>query len=122
MTRNLMDKKTQEIIDEWIDFLAPEGMTSKENAELAKMTGPSPDTVSRLRKRTKRSINTDTLVRLFLARGITKEQLLDFNLNTKSKIDQSELKWNKFGRKLKSNQRIRFIKLIEFLMKRWGLK
>ena len=117
-----MNKKTQDIIDKWVDFLAPEGMTSKENAILAKSAGLSPDTVSRLRKRTKRSINTDTLIRLFLARGVTKEQLLDFERNTKSKIDQSELEWNRFGRKLKSNQRVRFVKLIEYLMKRWGLK
>ena len=120
--QRVIDKKTQDVIEKWVNFLAPEGMTPKENATLAKLAGLSSDTVSRLRKRTKRSINTDTLIRLFLARGITKEQLLDFERNPKSKIDQSELAWNRFGRKLKKNQRIQFIKLIEFLMKQWELK
>ncbi len=115
----ILDKQVKFIIESLMEFAVPKGMEPKERAGVAKKAGLSPETLRTMSGR--KSVNADTLVRLLIARGVNPKLLLNLPYLETPQVDGSELEWIKFGQKMKSQEKVEFVRLAKFLRVRWGL-
>lgn len=118
-----IDDKAEIVFEEWLNFLLPEEMSSKDIENLAKRAKLSSEALRKLRNRNRRGMSTDTLIRLALCRGATPESLISslFKADKSSKLDQSEIEWIKYGAGLTPKKRKDFLEFIRFIRKTWNI-
>ena len=113
-------KDVQEVLDGLFDLLVPKEITPKERKALAKKAGISEGTLrANIHRKT---LNAATLVRLLLARGVSRKTLVDLPQTETSKLSDGEASWIKLGRELSETERIEFSALVGILRSKWRLK
>ena len=116
----ISDKKVRTILEELMEFIVPRGMSPRQRAELARRAGLDPETLRTMARR--KSVHADTLIRLLLARGVAPRSISLLPQTHEENMEESEMEWILFGQKLTSLERSEFLRLMEFLQRRWGLK
>ena len=118
-----IDSDAEKIFSEWLDFLLPKEMTSKELGNLAKKARLSAETLKKLKNRDRRGMSTDTFIRIALCRGASPNSLVSslFKISNKSALDPSEVNWIKYGAKLDKKKRIESLDVIQYLHKKWHI-
>lgn len=118
-----IDADAKEVFRDWLDFLLPEDLSPKELENLAKRAKLSTEALRKLKRRDRRGMSTDTFIRLALSRGVTANTLISslFKIDKKSKLDQTEIDWIKYGAGLDSEKRKEFLDLIKYLRKTWDI-
>ena len=118
-----IDLDAKKIFNDWLDFLLPKEMTSKEIENLAKKARLSAETLKKLKNRDRRGMSTDTFIRIALCRGASMNSLVSslFRVDNKSALDSSEIKWIKYGAKLKKKKREELLDFYQYLHKKWNI-
>ena len=118
-----IDSDAKKIFSDWLDFLLPQEMTSKEIKDLAKKTRLSAETLKKLKNRDRRGMSTDTFIRIALCRGASTNSLVSslFKVSNKSALDSSEINWIKYGAKLEKKKRVESLDFIQYLHKKWNI-
>ena len=118
-----IDTEVKEVFGDWLDFLIPKSLTPKELKNLAKKAKLSTEALRKLRSRERQGMSTDTFIRLALSRGMTPNALVSSLLkpNRKSKLDQTEIDWIKYGAGLEPKKRKEFLDFIKYLRKTWDI-
>lgn len=118
-----IDDDVELVFEEWLNFLLPDEMSSKELENLAKKAKLSAEALRKLKNRNRRGMSTDTLIRLALCRGASPEALISslFKGDKNSKLDQSEIEWIRYGAGLTPKKRNDFLELIKYIRNTWSI-
>ena len=114
-----MQSEVDYILAELIKQLVPH-QAPKELDRVSKITTLSKSTLRMAQER--KSINADTLLKLFLAHGVSPEVLLNLPRKNLSRVSESLSTWNYIGMNLGDKERDRLGKFIQMLVRDWKIK
>lgn len=112
-----INNDTKLVLSRWIRFLVPESMTANEKRKVAQKAGVSHETLRKTVQR--RSLNGDTLVRLFLARGISVRSLVELEQSERAAMSKGEILWAEMGVELSEEEKTEFAEIVRFLRDRF---
>ncbi len=112
-----VNSNTKLVLSRWMKFLVPASMSTKERRKVAARAGVSDETLrSSIRRQ---AINGDTLIRLFLARGISVQYLLELQQTERSAMSRGESLWAEVGLELSEVEKAEFAEIVRYLRDRF---
>lgn len=114
------EKDVEKVINSLIDRIYPKGMKTRELKELAKSAKLSPETIRQMRRR--KSLTTQTLIRLLMAIGVKSNDITNLPQNGRSGLSNEHTEWNKLGTSLSTAEVKEFTSFIKYVRKHWQMK
>ena len=118
-----IDTDSEKVFNLWLDLLVPPEISTKELEGLAHKSHLSIETLRKFKHRSRKSMSTETFIRLALSRGHSVNSLTSalFKVEKKSALDSSQIEWINYGFRLTSKKRVEFLDFIKYLRKTWNI-
>lgn len=113
------EKDVKKVLNAWIGLGAPKDIGHGDITKLAKEAGLNSSTIRLIRNR--ETLSADTIIRLFLAQGVTADTLVDLPRTGKT-YSPTLTEWNNIGMQLSEKSRQQLLKLIKFIKQDWKIK
>lgn len=114
-----LDEEVKLVLERLLSIVVPKGMSPRERRHLAKKAGISDETLrAGIRNR---SLRSDTLLRLLLARGVSPKTLATLPQSDVTQLNRGDFVWLDYGTQLTEEEKIEYIGLIRFIRSKWNL-
>lgn len=118
--RSRMQREVDSILAKLIAQLIPEENKDKDLDQICKITKLSKSTLRMAHMR--KSISADTLIKLLLVNGVSKDLLLNLPRNKPIKFSPSSTLWNKIGLSLGEKERGKLGEIVKTISSEWKLR
>ncbi|MBS1983259.1 MAG: hypothetical protein JST16_03730 [Bdellovibrionales bacterium] len=114
-----LDDDVELILERLLKLVVPVGMGTRERRQLAKKAGISDETLrAGIRNR---SLRSDTLIRLLVARGVSPKTLASLSQSDAGQLNRGDFVWLEYGNHLTEQEKVEFVSLIRFMKDKWEL-
>lgn len=114
-----LDNEVELILERLLALVVPKGMSAKERRQLARRAGISDETLrAGIRNR---SLRSDTLIRLLVARGVSPKTLASLPQSDSAELNRGDFVWLQYGSQLTEDEKVEFVSLIRFIREKWAL-